>query len=287
MAADAGQIYDYDAELGWLSVPNSSLSSKTAQRTIEVRHNSLGLRDIELATTDRPTIAFIGDSFVWGYDAQAEERFTDVLRARLPRHRVVNAGVTGYGTDQELLLLRRLWDTIRPSAVVLVFCSANDRFNNTTNSWRDGPYKPYFTRGPDSVWRAQGIPAPWSRQVYFGKNWFARNSWVVRVAVSAFVLIANPVLTLEDPTEALIDMMRAEVEARGAKFLLAVQGRDAKLEAHLQGRGIPFVTLEGAEHYRGDGDHWTPKGHLFVADRIMGLLSQVGAVERQPAAATR
>ena len=37
-----------------------------------VRHNSLGLRDIEHDAAPKPTIAFIGDSFVWGYDVGAE-----------------------------------------------------------------------------------------------------------------------------------------------------------------------------------------------------------------------
>ena len=29
----------------------------------------------------------------------------------------------------------------------------------------------------------------------------------------------------------------------------------------LSAQKIPYVTFEGAEHYFGDGDHWTPKGH--------------------------
>ena len=42
----AERIYNYDAELGWFPVPNSDVSF-TGIRTIRVRHNSLGLRDIE------------------------------------------------------------------------------------------------------------------------------------------------------------------------------------------------------------------------------------------------
>src|SRR4051794_41776088 len=72
--AGAERVYNYDAELGWFPVPNSEVTF-TGLRTVQVRHNNLGLRDIEHDASPRPTIAFIGDSFVWGYDAEQNERF--------------------------------------------------------------------------------------------------------------------------------------------------------------------------------------------------------------------
>src|SRR3954465_13566057 len=98
----ADRIYNYDAELGWFPVPNSEVSF-TGIPTIKGRHNSMGFRDIEPAATPKPTIAFIGDSFVWGYDAEQNERFTELLREKMPVQKIVNAGVTAYGTDQEYL----------------------------------------------------------------------------------------------------------------------------------------------------------------------------------------
>ena len=142
-ASERSLTYRYDAELGWAPVPNSS-SVVTTARTIHAQHNSLGFRDIEFERDARPAILFIGDSFVWGVDAEAQERFTDLLRSRLPGNAIVNAGVSGYGTDQEYLLLQRIWPTIEPSAVVLVFCSDNDRLDNGTSLRYDGYQKPYF-----------------------------------------------------------------------------------------------------------------------------------------------
>jgi hypothetical protein len=86
--------YHYDAEIGWAPIPNSK-SSYAGLRTITVAHNSLGLRDIELDSTGKQTIVFVGDSFVWGSDVEAHDRFTDRLRGELPEHRIVNAGVAG------------------------------------------------------------------------------------------------------------------------------------------------------------------------------------------------
>src|SRR5258705_13222559 len=64
--------YRYDSELGWAPVPGSS-ASVTNARTIKAHHNSLGLRDEEFTLDAQPTIMFLGDSFVWGLDAEADE----------------------------------------------------------------------------------------------------------------------------------------------------------------------------------------------------------------------
>jgi lysophospholipase L1-like esterase len=268
----AERIYNYDAELGWFPVPNSDVTF-TGTRTIRVRHNSLGLRDIEHDAFPKPTITFVGDSFVWGYDAEQNERFTEVLRAKMPEHRIVNAGVTAYGTDQEYLLLRRLWDRIKPDVVVLMVCVDNDRKDNTVNTRQDGPYKPYFAMTPGGG-EFRGMPVPWSRHLYFADSRLARNSWIVRVAVSAYVLIRNPQVTVPDPTERLVGMMREFVESRGAKFRVGLQYHEPQLETFLAAQKIPFASFDGADHENGDGDHWTPKGHQLVAERLMRLFSE-------------
>jgi lysophospholipase L1-like esterase len=268
----ADRIYNYDAELGWFPVPNSDVTF-TGIRTIHVRHNSLGFRDIEHDSAPKRTIAFIGDSFVWGYDAEENERFTEVLRARMPDERIVNAGVTAYGTDQEYLLLRRLWSRIKPDVVVLMVCVDNDRKDNTANTRQDGPYKPYFDM---RIGAFEGIPVPWSRHLYFADNWLARNSWVFRVAVSAYVLLTHPPVSVPDPTERLIAMMKEFAESQGATFLVGLQYHDAALEAALTAQKIPYTSFDGADHELGDGDHWTPKGHELVAEGLFGLLKANG-----------
>lgn len=272
--AGAQRVYNYDAELGWFPVPNSNVTF-TGLRSVKVHHNSLGLRDIEHDTASRPTIAFLGDSFVWGYDAEQEERFTELLRAKLPEHRIVNAGVTAYGTDQEYLLLRRLWDRIRPNVLVLIVCTDNDRKDNQANMRYDGIYKPYFAISP-SGGEFKGIPVPRSRRLYFADNAFARHSLLFRAVLSGYLLLVHPPVTVSDPTERLIAMMKEFVESNGAKFLVGLQYRDASLEEALRSLNIPYISFDGAEHELGDGEHWTPKGHQFVAERLMTFLSEKG-----------
>jgi hypothetical protein len=135
--------YDYDAELGWAPVPGSSSTIKTFRST-HYKHNSLGLRDEEFSLDAKPTIMFLGDSYVWGLDSEANERFSDLLKPKIPDYKILAAGVSGYGTDQEYLLLKRLWPRVKPAVVVLIFCAQNDRLDNSTNRRYDSYQKPYF-----------------------------------------------------------------------------------------------------------------------------------------------
>jgi hypothetical protein len=271
----AALLFRHDADLGWAPIPNAS-ATFTGLRTIEVRNNSLGLRDIEPDRARKPTVMFVGDSFVWGYDVAASERFTDRLRQELPAARIVNAGVLGYGTDQEYLLLDRLWDAVKPDLVVLTYCTGNDRIDNSANMSGGGYYKPYLARGPDGSWRFAGQPVPWSRHVYFRDDVLVRHLWLARAAVTGFVHLRHPAAEVPDPTDELVAMMAGLVESRGAKFLVGLQFHEPQIEAMLRARGIPFTAFDDAPTYPANGNHWTPEGHEIVARRLMPLLTAAG-----------
>ena len=267
-------LYRYDSELGWFPKPNST-GKFTATLTVDTRHNSLGLRERELGSAAKTTILVLGDSFVWGYDAEENERFTDILQHDLPSERIVNAGVSGYGTDQEYLLMRRLWDRINPNVVVLVYCVNNDHLDNSSNK-RYEAYKPYYVLAPGGGGEFKGIPVPQSKRYLFINDWLARNSLVVRLVVSLYLSLARPEIHVPDPSEQLIVMTRQFAERHGAKFLVGLQDRDPELEAFLGAQGIPYASFAGAEHYPSNGEHWTPQGHALVAKRLMALLAENG-----------
>lgn len=265
--------YRYDAELGWAAVPDSD-SIVTNVRAIHAHHNSLGLRDDAFKLDAEPTIMFLGDSFVWGLDAEANERFSDLLKGRIPGYKILAAGVSGFGTDQEYLLLQRLWPKVKPAIVVLIFCTQNDRADNSTNIRYEGYQKPYFTTAPDGSLVLQGQPVPKSRLQYIKENWWVRHSWIVRLANAIYLKIVHPKLDVPDPTEHIVDKMREFVEGNGAKFFVGLQATDAGLVRHLQERRIPFVTFDDAALYPGAlGGHWTPDGQKLVAERVFGLLA--------------
>lgn len=271
--------YRYDAELGWMPVPGSS-ASVTNARTVQVHHNSLGLRDAEFTLDATPTILFLGDSFVWGLDAEAGERFTELLKPRIAGYKILAAGVSGYGTDQEYLLLKRLWPKVTPSVVVLIVCTDNDRLDNSTNIRYEDYMKPYFTVAADGALVLHGQPVPKSRLQAIKEDWWVRHLWLGRLADAVYLKLRHPVLFVPDPTERLVDATREFVEANGAKFLVGLQTADAGLVRHLEASHIPFVAFDGAAAYpgAGAGGHWTPQGHRLVADRLTGLLSANGVI---------
>jgi hypothetical protein len=263
--------YGYDAELGWAPVPNSS-AIVTGVRTIHVKHNSLGLRDEEFSLDAKPTIMFLGDSFVWGFDSEADERFTDLLKPKIPDYKILAAGVSGYGTDQEYLLLKRLWPKVKPAVVVLIFCAQNDRSDNSSNSRYQNYQKPYFATQPDGSLALMGQPVPTFQALSY--NGLVQSLWLARLATTVYMRLRHPQVLVPDPSEKLVGKIREFVEANGAKFLVGIQFHDEQLVRYLEANRIPFTRLEGADFYIARiGPHWTPEGQKFVAERVLDLLS--------------
>ncbi len=262
--------YQHDAELGWVPIPH-----KVASDTIRI--NSLGLRDIEVAPTAKPTILVIGDSFVYGAGVRDGERFTDRLREELPGYRVVNAGVAAYGTDQSFLLMRRLWPRLEPSVVVLIVCVDNDHHDNSTNSVHGHTLKPYLAE-TDGRWEFRGMPVPRNHTWYFYNNALAERSALVRLGIEIYLRVRHPPVVVPDPTARLVTMMRDYAESHGAKFVVGLQRRDPALEPHLRAENIAYASMDEADTLPNDG-HWSPQGHVTVAERLIALLGAEKAIE--------
>jgi hypothetical protein len=98
----------------------------------------------------------------------------------------------------------------------------------------------------------------------------------VRVAISAYVYWKHPPLRLADPTERLIGMMREMVVSKGGTLLVGLQRSDARYESFLHAQNIPVVTFESADAYPTHGNHWTPKGNAFVAEKMKSFLAENG-----------
>lgn len=107
-----------------------------------VRINSDGLRDREhpkAKPADTVRIAVLGDSFSEAMHVPMEQTFWSLLERKLQecnafpgkKVEVINFGVSGYGTAQELMTLRRkVWD-YSPDLVLLAFTTYNDIYDNS------------------------------------------------------------------------------------------------------------------------------------------------------------
>jgi hypothetical protein len=273
---ELGEAFQFDPELGWVPVPNAAAQQTSGNRTISVRHNSLGLRERELSDIAPDRFLFLGDSFTYGYDAEANERFSDLLQKALPRYGIVNAGVSGYGTDQQFLLMKRFWNEISPKYVVLTFCVDNDRDDNTSSYRYRKYHKPYFVRTPDGEWQVRGYPLPGpSRDDIRGSAWLEHFA-LVRFAVDAYRALRNREIIVPDPTEDVIGMMRRTAEAHGARLVVGLQRHEPRLETYLQAEKIPYTTFEDAPGYPVAGWHWTPEGNAIVAKKYLALFTEMG-----------
>jgi hypothetical protein len=262
--------YAHDRELGWFPIAGTE-RFVTGSRRYHVRHNSLGFRDRELGAKSSPRIVFFGDSFVWGYDVEEKDRFTERLREALPSFEVVNAGVSGYGTDQEFLLLQRVFESLAPDSVVLVF-SDNDRADNTLNQVYNGYYKPFFVAdGQNLVLR--GVPVPYSRNYYAVRAPALMEIRLVRSLVEFYAdWTLPPLRKVPDLTHLIVREMRNYLRSRGCTLDVGLTRRDERLERFLSEERIGWVDLETPLRFPALGYHWTPDGHAEVAQRITAYL---------------
>src|SRR6185503_4734610 len=98
-----------------------------------------GLRDREYGREKEPgtfRVLVLGDARTAGLQVRAEETYPkrlENLLSALPssaRVEVVNAGIPGYGTADELRYLQSFGERWKPDLVVLAFYGGNDLANN-------------------------------------------------------------------------------------------------------------------------------------------------------------
>ncbi len=111
-------------------------------------------------------IVALGDSFTFGYGVEEEESWPRLLEKRIGertegagRIEVVNLGVGGYGTFQELSWLERKSEALEPDLAVLAFYVGNDPSDNALALDREDPAAP------------GGAAARWPGRIEEVKRW--------------------------------------------------------------------------------------------------------------------
>jgi hypothetical protein len=124
--------------LGWVLTPDASYHNTLPERTVYVKYNSEGWRDVEhsVETHSRNLrVLVLGDSFMEAYSVNSEESFPRRLEELVQdlghEIEVLNFGVGGYGTLQEYLAFKEMGEKYKPSIVLLGFYVANDIMNNS------------------------------------------------------------------------------------------------------------------------------------------------------------
>ena len=152
-------FWQYDENLGWFHKPSQVGRFIKDNFNTHVRINSLGLRNGEIGDKEEEIIRLVvlGDSFVWGYGVEEEDRFTNLIDSSSPSLEAINMGVCGYSTDQELLLFENKGIALDPDVVLLMF-HFNDWDQNLSPRGLGYP-KPYFSL-EDAKLTLENVPVP-------------------------------------------------------------------------------------------------------------------------------
>ena len=291
--------YVYDAECGARLVPNySGLQSNEGHAWVTTNAHGFRDREHDVAKPDDVfRIAVLGDSFAEAAQVDLEETFWSVLESGLVSAEcfpettveVLNFGVSGYGTAQELHMYRSVVKQFAPDLVLLCFLPGNDVRNNSPeietekdrpfyqladgqlvvdNSFRDNATRMQFEA---SRWlQFKDALVTYSRVVrlvYDARNRRGAQDEKPRALESgiedaAFFPPRNDVWQRAwDITDALILQMQKEVQDSGSHFALIT------LNNAIQVHPDPQKIKAFAENSDGSDLSW-PDEHLSELARI-------------------
>jgi len=129
-------IYQLDDRVLYRLIPGvqrvTTLPPINGSLRIHYEINSLGFRGKELSSLGETLrVVVYGDSFIQGDFSRTEDTFTERLNAHLAnrtgrRVEVVNAGVAGYGPDQELRRMESELPVLKPNLAIVAIYAGND-----------------------------------------------------------------------------------------------------------------------------------------------------------------
>lgn len=304
------QFWQHDDRYGWSHVPGAKGRFDSYGFDVGVEINEQGFRGPPIAPVKDPAktrVLVVGDSLVWGFGVEQEDTFIAEMEAQCQGLEVINFGVSGYSTDQELLLFKEQGKPLQPDVVVLVVASNDfsDNIRSTVNVYYQKPL--YVLENSRLVLTNRPVPEP-DRFVELTSS-LARQSYLLtqigrtiqglslageRTAAPAEEAAPKekprtpfPRSQAERMTTLLIQEFLREVEASGAKP--AVVFNDARgyhITRFLGLNAMPVVQLEDLKldpdpnRYRLPGDfHWNAAGHDEVAKRILAALVEADTLD--------
>lgn len=273
--------------------------------------NKKGLRDRDYSHKRIPgkmRILVLGDSFAWGSGVDQKYVFTEQMEIMLKETEVINAGVNGYSTDQELLWLKKEGLKYNPDLVILTFCG-NDAYENHLGLVYRIYHKPFFIIGEDGQLILQNVPVP--RQPFYKKiiSYLGQYSSLA-FKLNRFMAMAFPKYsqvwvqkqeffpdrnTDSNKKFRLILTLMNEIKSisnkNGAQFMIISTGKYwrqiKKVEFYtyeemvqvLRDNKFYILNIDALSGYSKDGFrlskrnyHWNRDGHRFVAKKTIEFI---------------
>ena len=267
-----GDTYICSSTVGWLGRPNYQGVITRTEYTHPIQFNAAGMYDTDHAP-EKPDnvfrILWVGDSFAQTLQVDepqtAHQQLENLLNERLgsPNRsfEVINTGVMGWGTGQELLYYREQGRLYQPDLVLLLFFMGNDVNNNLPGHALtiDGfncfaPYFPVCNGQLDSEpwYHIPGLDPAWGSCLP-ARKWLASGLSIVQQNSYLFARIEPLLLSLKERrtygqefglpfaalylpgeseemrygwqvTEGVLQQFNDEVAADGAEFAVAIIG---------------------------------------------------------------
>jgi hypothetical protein len=218
-----------------------------------VSYNAMGLRGSDIPANPDPGIPrvlFLGDSFVEGKQVADDQVLTAVLSDIAHEHGrpldVINAGVAGYGTAEEILLWDQLGASLHPDAVLLGFYP-NDVRNNADRH--------LFVLKDGAVTVGKKPRLPRVRWVYDLRKWMAARSHLYILITQGMELMDSPEAGESGPMEGE-DVFLREPTARVTEGWALTLALLQELKTRVESTGSTFSIVMFPTRYQVDGTLW-------------------------------
>jgi hypothetical protein len=154
-------FWRYDERLGWAHAPGQSGVHRQPDFAVEVEISSQGLRDREYLVEPPDAakrILVLGDSFAWGQGVAREHLWHEIIEARNDGWELINSGVAGYGTGQQLIYLEEQGLEFQPRFILLML-HPNDLLDDI-EPFRYGYFKPTWVLDDAGELELTQVPVP-------------------------------------------------------------------------------------------------------------------------------
>lgn len=314
VSPERDRFWKYDPLLGWAHEPGQKGIFETRQFRTLVQINQNGLRDRQHSygrQNEIKRILVLGDSFAWGYGVEESERFSQLLEKSLGVE-VINAGVSGYSTDQELLWYKNEGIKYETDLVILVL-AGNDVGDNERELVNTIYHKPKFVMDNGQL-VLTGYPVPKTNlQGRFIYSLSQRSALAFFLVQRYFDVLSlynkikvnsnHATVPASDTraerksfevTIALIDEIRTIAESRKSKFMIVATDRWWNYPSEdtykdflniLQSKGFLVLDVESMPGFDReqmlipDDGHWNQSGHVFVAQQLQDFIERNGLID--------
>ncbi len=300
--------YQYDQVLGWVPKPNfhyrrNHIDNAGHEYLVEASTNEHGFRAWGDITSERTKILFVGDSFTGDLNMSDTDSYYGYVAENVDAE-VFAIGAGGYGTLQELMLVRKFYHIINPDLLILQFCS-NDFQNNSyeleanTIVRNQKNLRPYLVRG-EVVYRVPDNH--WYKVLYRNSDIFRTlDGMLQKFQFNKFGGYAYPVdeseldeqarkqqsLEADRTTEQLLRMMADEFSEQTELLTFICNTRSAGATERWERvviaagfRPLAGVSIaveqaedEGAIVRGADAAHWGPLGHRLAGMELVREIS--------------